>query len=39
MTLRMTEDAIQCFKCRDESEDKEVREDQNTLWRSSTPKC
>lgn len=35
----MSEDAIQCFKCRDESEDEEVREDPDALWRSSSPKC
>lgn len=35
----MTEKTIQCFKCMVKSEDKQVKKNYNTLWRSSSPKC
>lgn len=35
----MAEDTTEVFKCRVKSKDKEVGKNQNTLWRSSSPKC
>ena len=35
----MTEGTIQCFTFMVKSEDKQVRKNYSTLWRSSSPKC